>query len=58
LYWLELIQETGMVKAELLRDIISEANELVAIMLASRKTVKGTLRSSNRKSAIDNRQSG
>jgi four helix bundle protein len=56
LYWLELIQETGMVKAELLRDIISEANELVAIMLASRKTVKATLRSVNRKSAIENRQ--
>ena len=58
LYWLELIQETGMVKAELLKDIINEANELVAILLSSRKTVKGTLRQANRKSAIDNRQSG
>jgi len=58
LYWLELIQETGMVKAELLGDLIKEADELVAIMLASRKTAKGALRFVNRKSAIENRQSG
>jgi len=53
-----LMQETGMVRAELLRDIVHEANELVAIMLASRKTAKGTLRFTNLKSAIENRQLG
>ncbi len=40
LYWLELIQESKLIKSELLTGIIKEANELVAIMLASRKTAK------------------
>ena len=55
LYWLELTEETGLLKAELLTKIIKEANELVAIMLASRKTAKRPDRSVNRKSAIENR---
>ena len=54
LYWLELVQETELVKAQLLTEIIKEANELVAIMLASRKTAKR--QPVNRKSAIENRQ--
>jgi len=57
LYWLELAQETGLLKAEVLTEIIQEANELVAIMLASRKTAKRPDRLLNRKSAIENRQS-
>lgn len=56
LYWLELIRETNLVKTELLRDITKEANELVAIMLASRKTAKAQLVPANRQSAIENRQ--
>jgi four helix bundle protein len=54
LYWLELIEETGLMKKEVLTALIREANELVAIMLASRKTAKN--RPGNRKSAIENRQ--
>jgi len=57
LYWLELAQETGLLKAEVLTEIIQEANELVAIMLASRKTAKKPDRLFNRKSTIENRQS-
>jgi four helix bundle protein len=56
LYWLELVQETGLLKPELLTGIIKEANELVAIMLASRKTAKAQSRLGNRKSTIENRQ--
>jgi len=56
LYWLELIQESKLVKSELLTGIIKEANELVAIMLASRKTAKTVGRLANRKSTIENRQ--
>ena len=56
LYWLELVRDTGLIKGELLSAIIKEANELVAIMLASRKTAKKHDRSANRKSTIENRQ--
>ena len=56
LYWLEVIQETGLIKSELLAAIHKEANELVAIMLASRKTAKMRNSAANRKSTIENRQ--
>ena len=57
LYWLELVRETGLIKDELLVGIIKEANELVAVTLASRRTAKMHGRSANRKSTIENRQS-
>jgi four helix bundle protein len=56
LYWLELIREANLVKPELLKEIIKEADELVAIMLASRRTAKTKFRDLNRQSAIENRQ--
>lgn len=56
LYWLELVRETELVKPELLAALIREANELVAIVLTSRKTAKSPVRSANRKSTIENRQ--
>ena len=40
LYWLELLSESETVKPELLSDIISECNELVAILTASVKTAQ------------------
>jgi four helix bundle protein len=58
LYWLALVQETGLLGAERLTDITKESSEIVAIMLASRKTAKTrNVVSSNRKSTIENRQS-
>jgi len=42
-YWLELLRESGMLKPERLADLIREADELVAITLASRRTAKGAL---------------
>jgi four helix bundle protein len=41
LYWLELLEESGLVKGERVRGLMTEANELVAIFVASRKTAKG-----------------
>ncbi len=40
LYWLELLADSGVVKAERLRDLLKEADELLAIFTASRKTAK------------------
>lgn len=37
-YWLELLQEAGIVPAEKLKDLMKEADELTAIFTASIKT--------------------
>ena len=39
-YWLELIRDAGLVKLELLADILDEAEQIVKIMASSRKTAK------------------
>jgi four helix bundle protein len=58
-YWLELLRESGLLKPERLVKILKEANELVAIAVASRKTAKaGGLKQRNPRSlSIVNRQS-
>lgn len=40
LYWLELIQELKFFKAELITDLIKEADELTAIFTSTVKTAK------------------
>ena len=40
LYWLELLQESNLIKPVRLTDVLKEANELVAISVAARKTAK------------------
>jgi four helix bundle protein len=42
LYWLEILAETKIMKADLLRSLIDEANELVAIIVSSLNIAKGT----------------
>jgi four helix bundle protein len=40
-FWLELIADGELLPAGLVGPLLKEANEIVAIMVASRKTVKG-----------------
>ncbi len=40
LYWLELLRESKLVKPQRLTEILKEADELVAISVAARKTAK------------------
>lgn len=40
-FWLECLIESGIVKEDLLRDLLVEANELVAIFAASQRTARG-----------------
>ena len=40
-FWVECLIESGIVKPELLTDILAEANELVAIFAASQRTARG-----------------
>jgi len=49
-FWLEMLTEAGLVRGELLGDIISEANQLVAIFSASQLTVKPGFKIENRQS--------
>ncbi|SRR5216684_1217266 len=53
-FWLELLSEAGLVRPELLSDIISEGNQLVAIFSASQLTLKRGFQSSivNRTSSM------
>ncbi len=51
-FWLELIGEHALMTAEKLEPLLKEADELTAIMVASRRT----LGSKNRKSGIENRK--
>jgi four helix bundle protein len=39
-YWLELIIESGIMRAQRLAPLIAEANELIAILVASVRTIK------------------
>jgi len=43
-YWFELLQEAGIFPAERLKDLMKEANELVAIFTATIKTARSNLR--------------
>jgi four helix bundle protein len=38
IFWLEIIIEAGLMKPSLVENLLKEANELVAIMVASRKS--------------------
>lgn len=40
LYWLELIIESGLVRKDVVKDLINQANELTAIFTASIKTAR------------------
>jgi four helix bundle protein len=40
IFWLECLAESGIVKPALLSDLLAEANELVAIFVASQRTAR------------------
>jgi len=39
-YWLELLVDAGIVKADRMKELLEEANELIAILVTSAKTLK------------------
>ncbi len=47
LYWLELIVESGLIKEELLKDLMVENHELLKNIVSSITTMKKKLNSSN-----------
>ena len=49
LYWMELLQEAGIVPADRMKELMKEADELVAIFTASIKTARAHL---NQKSSF------
>ena len=52
-FWLEFLADAKLVRRERLADLISEAKQLTAIFVASRRTAK----KHNRQLAIENRKS-
>ena len=50
-YWMELVVEADLMKKELVGPLLSEANELVAIMSASRQSVRSKIK--NQKSKME-----
>ncbi|MHC1744468.1 MAG: four helix bundle protein [Syntrophobacteraceae bacterium] len=40
MYWLEILSDAGIIKAERLTDLIAEADELTAILVTSVRTPK------------------
>jgi four helix bundle protein len=53
IYWLELLADSKLIAASRLKDLIREFNEILAMTVASLRT----LRSGNRKSKIENPKS-
>src|SRR3989442_14298028 len=51
-FWLEFLTDANLVRRERLRDLVSEARQITAIFVASRRTVK----SNNRQLEIGNRK--
>jgi len=39
-FWIECLIDSGIVKSDLLAELLSEANELVAIFAASQRTAR------------------
>ena len=44
LYWMEMLQEAGIMPVEKMKDLMKEADELVAIFTASIKTARANLK--------------
>jgi four helix bundle protein len=44
LYWMEMLQEAGVVPAEKMKDLMKEADELVSIFTASIRTARANLK--------------
>ena len=54
IYWMELLVESGLIEEALLADLTDEANQILAIIVSSIKTIK---QRRNPKSAIPNPKS-
>lgn len=39
-YWLELIRDAGLIKLDQLSELLDEAEQILKIMIASRKTAR------------------
>lgn len=56
-FWIEMISETNLVKIELLESLLQEGNEIISIIVASRKTARKALNKfDNRNSEIENKK--
>ena len=47
MFWLEILSESGIIKATLLNDIINETEEIIKILVTARKTMNQAKKSIN-----------
>jgi len=40
IYWLEMLVDSGIIKVEQMAELMKEADELIAILISSAKTIK------------------
>ena len=57
LYWLELIEESGLISSDRISELKVETNEILSIVVASINTIKNKSKIVNRKSQIVNPKS-
>ena len=58
MFWIEFCVDTALAKESMVADLLSEADEIVSIIVASRKTARAANKPArNRQSAIGNRKS-
>jgi len=51
-YWIEILVESGLISQEQVNEVYKETNEILAMTVASIKTLRARQSSGNRKSAI------
>ena len=56
IYWMELLAESGVIPLACLSDLMKQADEIVAMTVASIKTLRGNSQIANPKSAIVTRR--
>lgn len=44
MFWIEIIFESRLMKKELLEDLLNEANEIISIVISSKKTTRGNMK--------------
>jgi four helix bundle protein len=57
MYWLELLVEVELVKEARLKSLMNEVGEIIAMVVASLKTIRNRDKNSNPPSKIENRKS-
>lgn len=54
IYWLELLLDAGLVEPDRIRELVQQTREILAMTIASKRTIRSRIDGINRKSEIGN----